>query len=43
MNYLANKYSDACIAEQKHSHHDEMKTSTDYTKRKHRIIRLKTN
>ena len=37
-NYLQrNKYSKVCIAEHKHSHHDEMKTSTEYRKRKHRI------
>ena len=37
-NYLQrNKYSHVCIAEHKHSHHDEMKTSTEYRKRKHRI------
>ena len=39
-NYLQrNKYSKVCIAEHKHSHHDEMKTSTEYRKRKHRITR----
>ena len=32
-----NKYSDANITEHKHGHHDEMKTSTEYRKRKHRI------
>ena len=32
-----NKYSDANIAEQKHGHHDEMKTSTEYRERKHMI------
>ena len=32
-----NKYSDANITENKHGHHDEMKTSTEYRKRKHRI------
>ena len=37
-NYLQrNKYSKVNIAEHKHSHHDEMKTSTEYRKRKHRI------
>ena len=30
-NYLQrNKYSKVCIAEHKHGHHDEMKTSTEY-------------
>ena len=32
-----NKYSKVNIAEHTHSHHDEMKTSTEYRKRKHRI------
>ena len=32
-----NKYSDAYMTEHKHGHHDEMKTDTDYRKRKHRI------
>ena len=37
-NYLQrNKYSKVNIAEHTHSHHDEMKTSTEYRKRKHRI------
>ena len=37
-NYLLqNKYSKVNIAEHTHSHHDEMKTSTEYRKRKHRI------
>ena len=37
-NYLQqNKYSEVNIIEHKHGHHDEMKTSTEYTKRKHRI------
>ena len=37
-NYLQrNKYSNLNIAEHKHSHHDEMKTVTEYRKRKHRI------
>ena len=37
-NYLQrNKYSKVNIAEYKHSHHDEMKTGTEYRKRKHRI------
>ena len=37
-NYLQrNKYSERNITEQKHSHHDEMKTSTEYRKRKHNI------
>ena len=43
-NYLQrNKYSKVNITEHKHSHHDEMKTSTEYRKRKHRIHRMKTN
>ena len=32
-----NKYSDVSITEHKHGHHDEMKTSTEYRKRKHMI------
>ena len=32
-----NKYSEVNITEHKHGHHDEMKTSTEYRKRKHRI------
>ena len=32
-----NKYSKVNITEHKHGHHDEMKTSTEYRKRKHRI------
>ena len=37
-NYLQrNKYSGRNITEHKHGHHDEMKTSTEYRKRKHRI------
>ena len=32
-----NKYSKVSISEYKHGHHDEMKTSTEYRKRKHRI------
>ena len=32
-----NKYSDVNITGHKHGHHDEMKTSTEYRKRKHRI------
>ena len=37
-NYLQrNKYSERNIKEHKHSHHDEMKTSTEYRKRNHRI------
>ena len=32
-----NKYSDVNITEHKNSYHDEMKTSTEYIKRKHRI------
>ena len=37
-NYLQrNKYLERNITEHKHSHHDEMKTSTEYRKRKHRI------
>ena len=43
-NYLQrNKYSDANITEHKHGHHDEMKTRTEYRKRKHRINSMKTN
>ena len=36
-----NKYSDVNITEHKHGHHDEMKTSTGYRKRKHRITQDK--
>ena len=37
-NYLQrNKYSGRNITEHKHNHHDEMKTSIEYRKRKHRI------
>ena len=36
-----NKYSDVTITEHKHGHHDEMKTSTEYKKRKHRITQAK--
>ena len=37
-NYLQrNKYSDVNITKHKHGNHDEMKTSTEYRKRKHRI------
>ena len=37
-NYLQwNKYSEVNIAEHKHSHHDEMKTITEYRKRMHKI------
>ena len=32
-----NKYSEVNITEHKHGHHDEMKTGTEYRKRKHRI------
>ena len=36
-NYLQrNKYSKVNIAEHTHSHHDEMRTSTEYRKHKHR-------
>ena len=43
-NYLQrNKYSDVNITEHKHGLHDEMKTSIEYRKRKHRITRDKTN
>ena len=43
-NYLQrNKYSERNITEHRHSHHDEMKTSTEYRKRKHKINRKKTN
>ena len=38
-----NKYSDVNITEHKHGHHDEMKTSTEYRKRKHGITLYKTN
>ena len=30
-------YSEVSITEYKHGHHNEMKTSTEYRKRKHRI------
>ena len=33
----AEKYSDVNITEHKHGHHEEMKTSTEYRERKHRI------
>ena len=37
-NYLQrNKYSERNMTEHKHSHHDEMKTGTEYKKHKHRI------
>ena len=37
-NYLQqNKYSEVNIIEHEHCLHDEMKTSTEYRKRKHRI------
>ena len=37
-NYLQwNKYSNVNITEHKHGNHDEMKTSTEYRKRKHMI------
>ena len=32
-----NKYSRVSIAEHRHGHHDEMKTSTEYRKCKHGI------
>ena len=32
-----NKYSRVSIAEHRRGYHDEMKTSTEYRKRKHRI------
>ena len=32
-----NKYSEVNVTEHKHGHHDEMKTSTEYKKHKHRI------
>ena len=36
-NYLQrNKYSEVNITEHKHGLHDEMKTSTEYRKHKHR-------
>ena len=34
---LANKYSKVNITEDKHSHHDEMKTGTEHRKHNHRI------
>ena len=41
-NYLQrNKYSERNITEHKHSHHDEMKTSAEYGKRKHRMTQVK--
>ena len=37
-NYLQrNKYSEVSITEYRHGHHDEMKTNTEYRKRKRRI------
>ena len=43
-NYLQrNKYSKVNLTEHEHGLHDEMKTSTEYIKHKHRINRLKTN
>ena len=37
-NYLhRNKYSNVSITEHKHGHHNGMKTSTEYGKRKHKI------
>ena len=37
-NYLQrNKYSEVNITVHKHSHHDEMKTGTEYKKSNHRI------
>ena len=37
-NYLQrNKYSELKITEHKHGHHDEMKTSTEFRKCKHRM------
>ena len=37
-NYLQrNKYSERNITEHRHSHHDQMKTSIEYRKRKHGI------
>jgi len=32
-----NKYSEVNITEHKHGHYEEMKTDTEYRKRKHRI------
>ena len=32
-----NKYSEVNITEYKHGHHNGMKTSTEYRKRKHRM------
>ena len=43
-NYLQqNKYSEENKTEHHHGIHDEMKTSTEYRKHKHRISRMKTN
>ena len=43
-NYLQrNKYSKVNITRYKQGHHDEMKTSIEYRKRKHMITQDKTN
>ena len=43
-NYLQrNKYSEVNIAVHEHGLHDEMKTSTEYRKRKHKITQDRTN
>ena len=43
-NYLQwNKYSEVNITVHEHGLHDEMKTSTEYRKHKHRINKMKTN
>ena len=36
-------YSEVSIAGYRHSNHDEMKTSTEYRKRKHRITQDEDN
>jgi len=38
-----NKYSDVNITEHKHGHHEEMKTSIEYRKRKHRMTQDEDN
>ena len=43
-NYLQrNKYLEVNITKHDHGLHKEMKTSTEYRKRKHRINMMKTN
>ena len=37
LNEERNKYSKVNITEHKHGHHNELKTSKEYRKRKHRI------